>query len=155
MKAVKANGVAASARGDSSKGRFSPHTVTVAGRVATAGFLVAAVLQLLLATGVLPIESAWGGTQHPLTALLRVASLLAAGLLLLCLVLIKRRAEPRVPSRRVVLGAWLVTSYMGLNSLANLLSSSRDETLIFGPLSLLLTLSCLVVSLGPARGTHK
>jgi hypothetical protein len=115
-------------------------------------------LQLLLAAGILPITSAWGGTQHHLTGLLRIASLLAAGLLFLCLIVVRRRAglfQPGRPSNRAVTGAWLVTSYMGLNTLANLLSTSRDEALIFGPVSLLLTVSCFVVSASPVQEIHK
>jgi hypothetical protein len=78
--------------------------VRIAANVATAGFLLAAFLQLLLALGVIPITTAWGGTQSTLTLPLRVASLIAAAIQVMAAFAIRRRAglwgaQPRLAAR--------------------------------------------------------
>ena len=49
----------------------------MAAGVATAGFAITMLLQLLLAAGVLPSTMAWGGMQPVLTVSLGIASLVA------------------------------------------------------------------------------
>ncbi len=55
----------------------SPAAARIAGQVATVGFAVAILLQLLLAAGVLPLSMAWGGSQAVPASVLRVARLVA------------------------------------------------------------------------------
>ena len=59
------------------QGFRSPSVARIAGNVATAAFLLAICLQLLLALGVLPVTLAWGGTQSVLTTPLRLANVAA------------------------------------------------------------------------------
>jgi hypothetical protein len=128
---------------------FSPSTARAAGNVATIVFLVVIVLQILLALGVIPITMAWGGSQTVLTPSLRLSGVLAAVILAGFAYVIRRRAGLLAharPSNLIKILAWVITVYMALNTLGNIASSSRGETLLFGPLSFVLTLSCLLVA---------
>ena len=127
----------------------SPSTGRRAAQVATAAFGLVIVLQLLLALGVVPISMAWGGTQTTLTPALRLASLAAAVILALFAYIIRRRAGltgAGRPGRLVAVLAWLTTAFLFLNTLGNFASSSSGEKLLFGPISLVLAVSCLIVS---------
>ena len=129
---------------------FTPSAARIAAQIATVVFAIVSLFQLLLAAGILPISMAWGGTQSVLTVPLRLASVAAVGLLILFTLVIRRRAGlsgQGPPSLAIKILSWAVTAYMALNVLGNLTSKSRAETLLFGPLSLVLALSCLVVSI--------
>ncbi len=128
---------------------FSPAAARIAANVATGGFVLAAVLQLLLALGLLPVTVAWGGSQAILTPQLQIASIAAAILLGLFAYVIRRRAglvSSTPPSKFIRLAAWVITLYMAVNTLGNFASQSRIEALLFGPISLVLAVSCLLVS---------
>ncbi len=128
---------------------FSPSIARHAGTVATLTFLFFIFVQLLLALGILPISIAWGGRQTTLTPSLRLASVAAALVLAGCVVVIRRRAglgATAPPSRAIRMLAWVITLYMALITLGNLASSSSVEKMLFAPLSLVLALSCLLVS---------
>jgi hypothetical protein len=116
-----------------------------AANVATIGFLLAAVLQVLLALGVVPVTMAWGGTQPVLTAPLRTASLAAVVVFGLAACVIRRRARPH-PSRPINVLAWAIAVLLAVNTAGNFASRSTGEAALFGPLSLLLALSCLLVA---------
>jgi len=121
--------------------------------VAAVLFGVVIVLQLLLAAGVLPVTMAWGGTQETLTSGLRMASLVSAVVLALFALVILRRAgvlgTPPIPTAVKVL-SWIVTAFVALNTLGNLASQSLTETLVFTPITALLTVTCGVVSASKA-----
>ena len=117
--------------------------------IATVLFAVVIVLQLLLAAGILPISMAWGGRQSQLTASLRIASIIAAVLLGAFIYVIRYRAglvgtDPIPVMIKVV--SWIITAFMAFNTLGNLTSISAKEKLLFGPVTLILTISCLLVS---------
>jgi hypothetical protein len=124
-------------------------TARVAANIATIGFGGAIALQLLLVVGAIPVTAAWGGSQTALTKRLRVSSLIAAGVLVVFGYVIRRRAAPATrgrPSTVVRILSWLITIFLAFNTLGNFVSSSATERSIFGPVSLVLVLSCLVVS---------
>jgi hypothetical protein len=50
------------------------------------------------------------------------------------------------PSLFIKIAAWVITIILVLNTLGNFASQSRGEALLFGPLTLVLSLLCLVVS---------
>lgn len=107
------------------------------------------VLQFLLAVGILPISMAWGGRQVELTGGLRIASLASIVVLAVFAWVIRRRAGlmgDSSSSRAIRMSAWVITAFMGLNTLGNLLSESSGERLLFTPTSLLLAVSTLVVA---------
>jgi hypothetical protein len=112
-------------------------------------FVVVIVLQLLLAAGILPISMAWGGRQSQLTTSLRVASIISAVLLGAFIYVIRNRAglagnDPIPVFIKVV--SWIITAFMALNTLGNLTSLSINEKLLFGPVTFILTVACLLVS---------
>ena len=117
--------------------------------IATVLFAVVIILQLLLAAGILPISMAWGGRQSQLTASLRIASVIAAVLLAAFIYVIRYRAglignDPIPVMIKVV--SWIITAFMGFNTLGNLTSLSPKEKLLFGPVTFILTFACLLVS---------
>ena len=122
------------------------HTVA---NFSTILFALVIVLQILLASGILPVSMAWGGRQSKLTPSLRVASLVAAVLLGAFIYIIRYRAGlidlSPIPLFIKVL-SWIVTGFMAFNTLGNLASTSKAEKIVFAPLTVLLTLSCLIVS---------
>ena len=131
-------------------GLRSPSTARLMGNIATVLFVVVIVLQILLAAGILPITMAWGGRQSALTPGLRLAGLGAVVVLAAFVYVIRRRAGllgASPPSTLIKVLAWIVTAYMCFNLLGNLTSPSLAETLVFGPITLLLVISCALVSL--------
>jgi hypothetical protein len=50
------------------------------------------------------------------------------------------------PSKFIRIAAWVITIFMALNTLGNFASQSRIEALLFGPVSLVLAVACLLVS---------
>jgi hypothetical protein len=133
-------------------------TVRIAANVATVLFVVTIVLQLLLAAGLLPITMAWGGQQSTLTASLRLASLIAVVILGSFIYVIRRRAgligKPPASTFNKIL-AWIVTGFLALNTLGNLTSQSRAEMLVFTPITFLLVVACLVVSISRSDNRSK
>ena len=132
---------------------LSPSAARAAANVATVGFALTAAYQLLLALGVVPITMAWGGTQSVLTTRLRLASLAAALLMGLLAWVIRRRASSH-PALTVKVLAWVITVLLALNTAGNFASQSKGEAGLMGPLSFVLTVSCLLVAayrdVGPA-----
>ena len=125
-------------------------TSKIAGNAATVLYALTIVLQLLLASGTLPITMAWGGREPVLTMNLRIASLASAALLLFFLYTIRRRAglvsdAPITPIIKVL--SWLITAFSALNFLGILASLSIGEKILFGPISFLLLVACILVSL--------
>jgi len=124
---------------------------SIAGNLATALFAVIIVLQLLLASGILPVSMAWGGQQ---SSGLRFASLAAVAILAFFAYVIRRRAGllgDAPPSRMIKILSWVITAFLLLNTLGNLASQSSGERILFGPISLLLAVSCFVVSFSKPR----
>ena len=127
----------------------STSKVHIAANIATILFVLSITLQLLLAAGILPISMAWGGRQSQLTASLRIASVVAAVLLGFFIYIIRRRAglmgDMPIPTITRVI-SWIIAAFMAFNTLGNLVSTSTGEKIIFGPISFLLAVACLIVS---------
>jgi hypothetical protein len=126
------------------------NTPRIAGNAATALYALTIILQLLLAFGILPITMAWGGREPVLTTNLRIASLASAALLLFFIYVIRRRAglvrdASITPIIKVL--SWLVAAFSALNFLGILASLSSGEKILFGPISFLLLVACILVSL--------
>ena len=117
----------------------------------TATFLVVVVivLQILLAAGIFPISMAWGGRQSQLTVSLRIASIIAAVLLGVFIYVIRYRAGlvGNVPIPVIIkVVSWIITAFMAFNTLGNITSLSANEKLIFGPVTFILFVACLLIS---------
>jgi hypothetical protein len=127
----------------------STQLIVATANIATLLFVLVIVLQILLAVGILPISMAWGGRQSKLTASLRISSIIAAILLGAFIFVIRYRAglagNMPIPVVIVVV-SWIITAFMAFNTLRNLASLSTKEKVVFGPITFLLTLACLLIS---------
>lgn len=127
----------------------NPELIQAAANLATFLFVVVIVLQILLAAGILPISMAWGGRQSQLTTSVRIASIVAAVLLGAFMYVIRYRAglvgNGPIPGWIMVV-SWIITAFMVLNTLGNIASKSTHEKIIFGPVTFLLAVACLLVS---------
>lgn len=129
-------------------------TPRIAGNAATALYALTIILQLLLASGILPITMAWGGREPVLTTNLRIASLASAALLLFFIYIIRRRAgliRDASITQIIKVLSWLVTAFSALNLLGILVSLSSGEKILFGPISFLLLVACILVSLSKSE----
>ena len=123
--------------------------VKIAGIIAVVFFGIVILLQLLLALGILPVTMAWGGRQHELTTSLRLTSLGSMVLLASFSYVIARRADligTPPPSLLIKVSSWLITGYLGLNTLGNFTSQSSGEKWLFGPITVVLLVTCLLIS---------
>ncbi len=126
----------------------------VAGNAATVLYALTIILQLLLASGILPITMAWGGREPVLTTNLRIASVVSAALLLFFIYIIRRRAGLVIDAPITLLvkvSSWLITVFSALNFLGILASLSSGEKILFGPISFLLLVACILVSLSKSE----
>ena len=132
----------------------SPLLVRTAATAATILFALAVILHVLMAAGIVPITIAWGGRQEILNTGLRVASIASAVVLALMAVVIRRRAGLiggyPIPLTISIL-SWVTTAYVAFNTLANLTSQSKGEKILFTPITVLLFLSCLAVSISKPK----
>lgn len=126
-----------------------PSFIQLSANIATILFAFFIGVQLLVATSIIPISILWGGRQTELTPSLRVASVVAALILGVFITIVRYRAGliGRVPQPMVIrIAAWVVTGYMALNTLGNFASVSPVERLLFGSITIVITLACLIVA---------
>jgi len=128
--------------------------VHIAANLATILFVLMVILQLMLAAGILPVTMAWGGREPVLTNSLRIASIISAAVMGIFAYIIRRRAglvgDASVTKLFKVL-PWILTFFLALNTLAILAGTSTGEKILFGPIALLLAVSCFVVSISKSE----
>ena len=151
----------------------------VATVVAMILFGVMAVVQLLIAKGILPSTIAWGGgrgragaeaqkedsqedqnesyedenidadTNTPFW--MQIASIVAACILLGMAYLVYVRCYlyryPQQSHKSVKILSWVITGFLGLNFLGNLASTSNVERYVFGSVTFVLCICCIIVSM--------
>ena len=89
-----------------------------------------------------------------MTTNLRIASLASVALLLFFIYVIRRRAGlVRDASITLIIKvlSWLVTAFSAINFLGILVSLSRGEKILFGPISFLVLVACIFVSLSKSE----
>lgn len=126
-----------------------PLFIQQAAHIATLLFAFFIVVQLLAATGVVPVSVLWGGRQTELTPALRLTSVVAALILGGFIYIIRYRAGllgSVPPPTTIRVAAWVVAGYMALNTLGNFASVSNVERFLFGPLTIVMTVACLIVA---------
>lgn len=139
----------------------SASIVRISGNTATILFAVVALIQLLVAAGVLPITMAWGGRHEVLTPGLRIASVASAVILCLFAYVIRHRAglvRAEGVSVWIKVFAWIATAFMAFNTFTNLTSQSATEKIVFVPITSVLAIVCFVVSISrrlPVRQSGK
>ena len=111
-------------------------------------FLAIAVFQILLSLGYPLGEFAMGGYYKVLPKKLRIVGV-ANALVLLCMGFVF------LQHRNIIVGldflpthilVWVITIFLGLNTIANLLSRSKKERLVMTPLSGFTFLLCLFIA---------
>ena len=124
--------------------------IQILGYAAVGLLVIVMILQLLLAAGILPITMAWGGRNTALTPALRFSSLIAIIILCYFAYVIARRSGilgSAPPSIVIKVLSWFVTAYLVFNTVMNFTSKSQGERWIFGPITLILVVLCLIISL--------
>jgi hypothetical protein len=117
--------------------------------VATAFIAVAGCEVFWALGGSRGLSGAWGGSHDHLPVGLRLASALAAVLLVAGAVIVLGRVGYWVCHDRLGIlrwGTWALGVVMMLSAIANFASSSSSERFLSGPLALLLALLCLLVA---------
>ena len=127
-------------------------------------FGIMAGIQVLIAVRVLPQDIVWGGSHREPTLALSLASLAAAVILCGFAAILHRRGTLAAPAltttatttassscftapTTIRVASWLVTFYMLLNTVGNLLSINAIEKYVFGSLTAILTVCCCLVSM--------
>lgn len=120
---------------------------------AAAGFVVIAAFQAALALGAPLGHAAWGGRQPRLPTRFRIASAVAVVFWSLAALIVLGRAGFEVspfPDVGERWGTWVLVVLLPVGALMNIVSSSRWERYLWGPLALVLALLTLVVALNPS-----
>jgi hypothetical protein len=109
-----------------------------------------AIFQILLLLGFPLAEYSWGGKyKGVLPPRLRMMSLLSAILLCLMGIIFLMHTKvlsigDNIPTNILV---WIITIFLGLNTLGNLASKSKKEKIVMTPLAGIAFVSCLFVSI--------
>ncbi|OIB02082.1 hypothetical protein AK95_04055 [Paenibacillus sp. LC231] len=117
--------------------------------IVTFMFISIAVFQVLLALGLPLGEFAMGGYYKVLPYKLRVASAINAIILLVMGVVFLQHTNVInifnvLPTNILV---WIITVFLGLNTIANLISRSTKEKYVMTPLSSIAFILCFMISL--------
>lgn len=117
--------------------------------IVTFMFISIAVFQVLLALGLPLGEFAMGGYYKVLPYKLRVASAINAIILLVMGVVFLQHTNVInifnvLPTNILV---WVITVFLGLNTIANLISRSTKEKYVMTPLSSIAFILCFMISL--------
>jgi hypothetical protein len=132
----------------------APLVARLAAGAGAAGFVLVAGFQIALAFGAPWGRGAWGGAHDVLPMRQRMASAVAAVVLVLGALFVLGRAghwESSLPFGIFRWGTWALVAGMALSAFGNFASSSPWERFLTGPIALLLALLCLAVALwGPA-----
>lgn len=119
--------------------------------ISAATFLIGAIFQMLLLLGFPLADYSWGGKyKGALPPRMRLASAVAALLLLFMAFVVLLQAHvvsltvTSLPTHVVV---WIITAFMGLNTLGNLASKNKKEKILMTPLTGIAFVCCLLVSI--------
>jgi hypothetical protein len=127
-------------------------------KLVTVLFALVIMLQLLLASGLLPASIAWGGRQTEAAAGLQIANLVAVIVLSGFIYIIRYRAglvgSSPIP-KAIRIGSWVVAGFMVLNTLGNLASVNAVEKFLFAPLTLVLAIACFIISASKVGQTNQ
>lgn len=112
-------------------------------------FVSIALFQVLLSLGYPLGEFTMGGYHKTLPKKLRIVSAVSAAILLFMGFVFLQHANvlqgfTYLPTNILV---WIITIFLGLSTIANLISQSRKEKLIMTPLSGIAFVLCFIISL--------
>ncbi|WP_162425576.1 hypothetical protein [Pontibacter pudoricolor] len=118
-------------------------------RLAIRGLLaiqsLSVVLHLLILSGVIPYEIAWGGRIKNQEEMVRFESVsILLNLLMLAIVAIRAGLLPVRLNYSFTRGAlWFMFGLFVLNTVGNILSENQFEQLVFTPVTIILAIFCL------------
>ncbi len=111
------------------------------------------VFHLLMITGVFPMDLVWGGTMIDRRDFYIMESISISVNILFILVILGRSGflTWTLSTRFYIVAVWIIAALFTLNTVGNILSHNKTESLIFTPVTLLLTVACILlnVSAGP------
>ena len=112
-------------------------------------FLSIAVFQVLLSLGYPLGEYAMGGTYKVLPKKLRIVSVVNALILLFMgfVFLQHTNVLPGIGFLSTNIFVWVITIFLGVNTITNLISRSKKERYVMTPLSCVTFILCLFISL--------
>lgn len=121
----------------------------IAGISATVLFLANLVFHLLILTGVIDYAIVWGGRLKTAEAMVQFETVsLVLNFIFLVVVCIRMNwLSIRIPRIAVTITLWLMAALFLLNTLGNLASLNSLETAIFTPVTLVLTIFCVVLAM--------
>ena len=108
-------------------------------------FTLLIIYHFLILMKVIPYEATWGGRLESDEQMIKYEAFsLLLNTLFLLIVLIKKGSLKLVSNKRLVNTLlWLMAILFALNTIGNLLSSNNLETIVFTPITLLLTVFCI------------
>jgi hypothetical protein len=114
------------------------------------------VLHLLILSGVVPYEIAWGGRIKNQEEMIRFESVsILLNLLMLAIVAIRAGLLPVRLNYSFTKGAlWIMFGLFVLNTVGNILSDNQFEQLVFTPVTTILAIFCLRLAISnPTKAT--
>ena len=121
----------------------------IAGVSLTILFSITMVFHLLVLTSIIDFHLVWGGRLHSKTEMVQFETVsLIVNLLFLIIVALKMNwLRFRFPKVVVTVLLWLMAVVFSLNTLGNLVSLNRLETIVFTPITLVSAVFCVVLAL--------
>jgi len=112
-------------------------------------FTVNLVFHLLILTGVIDYTLVWGGRLRTQTEMVQFETVsLVLNVVFLLVVCVRMNwIRVRIPGIALTITLWLMAGLFLLNTLGNLASLNRLETLIFTPVTLVLAVCCGVLAM--------
>jgi len=109
-----------------------------------------AVLQVAVAAGAPLGHFVWGGQHKVLPKRLRIGSVVALAIYAVFITVMWSRAGlvAGLPDNIAVIGAWVITVFFALGTLANGISRSLPERYTMTPVNVALLACCLIIVLG-------
>ncbi|MFN4083660.1 MAG: hypothetical protein ACK4K9_08520 [Bacteroidia bacterium] len=119
-----------------------------AGKVIIIISIITIVYHLLIITGIVPYKMVWGGRLESREEMLKFESIsIALNLLLMAIVIYRLKLSSKFFNQLLNVMLWAFTGLFILNTLGNVLSNSVIEAIIFTPVTLLIALLCLRLTL--------
>lgn len=112
-------------------------------------FSLTIVFHILVLVSVIPFDMIWGGRIKTLDEMYVFEAVsLSLNLVFLMVILIHSRIWfIKFPQKLIQFLLWVMVVVFMLNTVGNLLSKSTTETMIFTPLTILITIFCLIILL--------
>lgn len=122
----------------------------LAGRILIGAFILMLIMHVLVLIGVMPSNFIWGGQVAADGSNLLQLEVVAITLTLLFTGVAAakiKQIESGKSNRWINIGVWIVFAYLVLNTLGNFASGVSLETLIFGPLTIIMAFCALRLAL--------